>query len=105
MGDGAAYAGGASTGLYSTTASFLKNDSNLRRSLSFSSPDDEGSPIRMRASRLDSWLGFSRRSAFCVASRAVGDGGRGEGFIACATIRGIVGILQDDMTGSTPHRR
>jgi hypothetical protein len=55
----------------------------------------------MRASRLDSWLGLSRRRAFCVASRAVGDGGRGDGFIACATIRGIVGILQDDMTGST----
>jgi hypothetical protein len=87
--------------LKSVTASFEKNDSNLRRSFSFSSPEGAGSPIRTRASRLESWLGFSRRRAFCVASRAVGDGGRGAGFMACATVRGIVGILHDDITGST----
>jgi len=34
-----------------------------------------------------------------VASRAVGDGGRGAGFIACATIKGMVGMLHDDTTG------
>ena len=58
-----------------------------------------GKPINTRASRLESWLGFSRRRAFCVASRAPGDGGRGAGFIVWATARGIVGMLQDETTG------
>ena len=35
-----------------------------------------------------------------MASRAVGEGGRGPGFMACATMSGIVEILQDDTTGS-----
>lgn len=61
---------------------------------------DAGSPMSTRASLLESWLGFSLRRAFCVAARAEGEGGRGAGFIACATVRGIVGILQDDTTGS-----
>lgn len=56
--------------------------------------------IRTLASRVDSWLGFSRRRAFCVAARAVGEGGRGAGFMAWATMRGIVGILQEETTGS-----
>jgi hypothetical protein len=86
--------------LYSAAASSEKNDSNLRRSLSFSSPDGAGSPISTRASRLDNLSGFSRSRAFCIASRAVGDGGRGAGFMACATISGIVGMLHDDITGS-----
>jgi hypothetical protein len=34
-----------------------------------------------------------------VASRAPGEGGRGAGFIACATVRGIVGMLHEEMTG------
>ena len=61
---------------------------------------EDGSPMRMRASRVESWLGFSRRSAFCVAARAVGDGGLGAGFIACATVSGMVGMLTEDTTGS-----
>lgn len=40
-----------------------------------------------------------------MASRAVGDGGRGAGFMACATTRGIVGILHDEMTGSTERKK
>lgn len=35
-----------------------------------------------------------------MASRAVGEGGRGAGFIACATTKGIVGTLQEEMTRS-----
>ena len=62
------------------------------------------SPMRMRASRVDSWFGFSRRRAFCVAARWVGDGGRGAGFMVCATARGIVGMLQDEITGSAKIR-
>lgn len=58
-----------------------------------------GNPMRTRASRLESWWGFSRRSAFWVASLAPGDGGRGAGFIAWATMSGIVGILHEDTTG------
>ena len=34
-----------------------------------------------------------------MASRAVGEGGRGAGFIVCATAKGIVGILHEDTTG------
>lgn len=88
----------ADIGSLLATASLLKNDS--RRALSSLPSALDGRPIRIRASRLDSWLGFSRRRAFWVASRAVGDGGRGAGFIACATIRGMVGMLHDEMTGS-----
>lgn len=58
------------------------------------------SPIKICASRVDNWFGSPRRRAFCVAARAVGEGGRGAGFIACATVRGIVGILHEDTTGS-----
>jgi hypothetical protein len=61
---------------------------------------EDGRPMRTRASRDESWLGFSRRSAFCIAARAVGDGGLGAGFIACATVSGIVGMLTEDTTGS-----
>jgi hypothetical protein len=59
-----------------------------------------GIPISTRASRVDRWLVSSRRIALCVASRAEGDGGRGAGFIVCATTRGIVEILHEEMTGS-----
>ena len=51
-------------------------------------------------SRTDGSLVFSRRRALCVAARAEGDGGRGAGFIAWATTKGIVGILHEDITGS-----
>ena len=34
-----------------------------------------------------------------MASRAVGEGGRGAGFIVCATAKGIVGMLHEDTTG------
>ena len=80
------------------TVSFVKNDSSLVRSPFWFLL---GIPMRSTcASRLDSWFGFSLRSAFCVASRAVGEGGRGAGFIACATVKGMVGMLHEDMTGS-----
>jgi hypothetical protein len=84
---------------------FAKKDSSLTRSLSCPSSvrvalSEDGSPMRMRASRVESWLGFSRRSAFCVAARAVGEGGLGPGFIACATVSGMVGMLTEDTTGS-----
>ncbi len=50
------------------------------------------------ASRVDrppaSW-----REALWAAAIAVGEGGRGAGFMACATIKGIVGMLQDEITG------
>jgi hypothetical protein len=39
-----------------------------------------------------------------VAARAVGDGGRGAGFIAWATARGIVGTLTEDTTGPVGAR-
>lgn len=55
--------------------------------------------IRISASRVESWFVFSRRIARWVAARAVGDGGRGAGFIAWATDRGIVGTLTEDTTG------
>jgi hypothetical protein len=55
--------------------------------------------IKISASRVESWFVFSRRIARWVAARAVGDGGRGAGFIACATDRGIVGTLTEDTTG------
>jgi hypothetical protein len=42
---------------------------------------------------------FSRRVARWVAARAVGDGGRGAGFMAWATARGMVGTLTEDTTG------
>ena len=38
--------------------------------------------INTCASHEDSWFGVSRPKAFCVAARAVGDGGRGAGFMA-----------------------
>jgi hypothetical protein len=56
-------------------------------------------PIKISASRVDSWFVFSRLIARCVAALACGDGGRGAGFIACATDRGIVGTLTEDTTG------
>jgi hypothetical protein len=37
--------------------------------------------------------------ARCVAARAVGDGGRGAGFMACATANGMVGTFTEDTTG------
>jgi hypothetical protein len=78
----------------------IENVGSMRRSGSTTLPaSGEGSPMRIRASRFESWLGFSRRIAFWVASRAVGEGGRGAGFIACATLRGIVGMLHDETTG------
>ena len=61
--------------------------------------------MRIRASRVESWFGFSRRNAFCVAARAVGEGGLGAGFIACATVSGMVGILTEDTTGSVSKKR
>ncbi len=86
------------SGSFVETVSFVKKDSSLARS-PFGSL--LGIPMRSTcASRLDSWCGFSLRMAFCVASRAVGEGGRGAGFIACATVKGMVGILHDDITGS-----
>ena len=39
--------------------------------------------------------------ARCVAARAFGDGGRGAGFMAWATAKGIVGTLTEDTTGPT----
>jgi hypothetical protein len=42
--------------------------------------------------------------ARCVAARAVGDGGRGAGFMACATAKGIVGTFTEDTTGSARVR-
>lgn len=86
-----------------------KKDSSLTRSSCPSSIrgalSEDGSPMRMRASRVESWLGFSRRSAFCVAARAVGEGGLGAGFIACATVSGMVGMLTEDTTGSVIARK
>lgn len=35
-----------------------------------------------------------------MASRCEGEGGRGAGFMVCATARGIVGMLHDEITGS-----
>ena len=84
-------------GCFAPIASLLKNESNRARSSLASLPLR---PISTRASRLDSWSGCSRRIAFCVAARAEGDGGRGAGFIACATTSGIVGMLHEDTTGS-----
>ena len=56
--------------------------------------------IRISASRVESWFVFSHRIiARWVVARAVGDGGRGAGFIAWATARGIVGTLTEDATG------
>jgi hypothetical protein len=72
---------------------------NTASNLVLSFPSSLEIPISTRASRLESWLGFSRRIAFCVAARWVGDGGRGAGFIACATTRGMVEMFTDDMTG------
>jgi hypothetical protein len=57
-------------------------------------------PIRIFASRVLSWFGFSRRVARWAASRAPGDGGRGAGFIVCATASGIVGMFTDEITAS-----
>jgi hypothetical protein len=64
-----------------------------------------GMPMRICASRVESWFGLSRRVARCVASRAAGDGGRGAGFIVCATCSGIVGMFTDEITGSTPRQQ
>ena len=44
-------------------------------------------------------MGAPARIARCTASRCVGEGGRGAGFIACATVSGMVGRLADEMTG------
>jgi hypothetical protein len=86
-------------------ASVVKNESNRARS-SFG-PSLVAKPVSMRtrASRVDGWSVFSRLIARCVAARAVGDGGRGAGFMACATIKGMVGILHEETTGSArqPH--
>lgn len=60
--------------------------------------EGEGNPMRMRASRLESWFGFSRLYDFWVAARCVGEGGLGAGFMACATVSGMVGMLQDETT-------
>lgn len=51
------------------------------------------------ASRLESWFGFSRLRAFWVAARCEGEGGRGAGFMAWATVSGMVGMLHDETTG------
>src|SRR5258706_10994061 len=58
-------------------------------------------PIRTRASRGESSIGAPARMARCTASRCVGEGGRGAGFIACAMVSGMVGTLADEMTGPT----
>lgn len=39
-----------------------------------------------------------------MASRAVGEGGRGAGFMAWATVKGMVGILLDETTGSSKEK-
>jgi hypothetical protein len=86
----------------STASSSLKKDSTRRR------PPDEGAggmPIKISASRVDSWFVFSRLMARCVAARAFGDGGRGAGFIAWATARGMVGTLTEDTTGPACARK
>jgi hypothetical protein len=84
--------------------SLLKKDSSRRRPLSLSckygSTGDEIPPIKISASRVESWFVFSRLIARCVAALAPGDGGRGAGFIAWATARGMVGTLTEDTTGS-----
>jgi hypothetical protein len=79
----------------------VKKESSRVRS-SFGGVSAFTKPVSMstRASRVDGWSVFSRLIARCVAARAVGEGGRGAGFIACATIKGMVGILTDDTTGS-----
>lgn len=85
--------------LFESAVSFVKNESNLP--LPFLRSSEDGRPMRIQASPLDSWFGFSLLKAFCVASRAVGEGGRGAGFTAWATSNVIVAIiLTDDMTGS-----
>ena len=94
-------ADGVSGGLEEATL-FVKKESRRARSPSpfvvgLSLP---AMPMRICASLLDNWFGLSRRWARWVAALAVGEGGRGEGFIACATGRGIVGMLLDDTTGS-----
>ena len=80
----------------STVAALLEKESNPARS----SLTSVALRPKTRVSRVDSCSVFSRRSALCVAARAEGEGGRGAGFMACATTRGIVGILQEDTTGS-----
>ena len=87
--------------------SLLKKDSSRRRppallSLSgeYGSTGDGVPPIKISASRVESWFVFSRLIARCVAALAPGDGGRGAGFIAWATARGMVGTLTEDTTGS-----
>ena len=45
-------------------------------------------------------MGFGLLIARCVAARELGDGGRGGGFMACATSRGIVGTVAVELTGS-----
>jgi hypothetical protein len=69
--------------------SLLKKDSSRRRLPAFLSlsgecglTGDEIPPIRISASRVESWFVFSRLIARCVAALAPGDGGRGAGFIA-----------------------
>ena len=101
--------GEAGSGVLLGTVLLVKKDSTLARS-SWELPFREGllkeglfcgMAIRSTcASRLDSWLGFSLRWARCVAARADGEGGLGDGFMACATASGIVGMLLEDATGS-----
>jgi hypothetical protein len=61
--------------------------------------DPSAIPIRTFASRLDKPLESPCRDALCAAATAVGDGGRGAGFMDCAMLRGMVGMLHDEMTG------
>lgn len=61
--------------------------------------DPSAIPIRTFASRLDKPLESFCRDALCAAAIAVGDGGRGAGLMDCATVRGMVGMLHEEMTG------
>lgn len=62
-------------------------------------------PISLAASVADSVFGLLVRLAFCTLTAEVGEGGRGGGFIDCATDSGIVLMLLDDVTGAGIHRR
>lgn len=58
-------------------------------------------PISFAASDAESELGLVVRDAFCIRMASVGEGGRGGGFIVCATASGMVLIFEDDVTGAT----
>ena len=60
-------------------------------------------PISFAASDAVRVFGFDDKLAFCIRAAEVGEGGRGGGFIDCATARGMVLILADEVTGAASH--